>query len=87
MVYLFEASRGVGARQYDCKRDCTPSGFDFHSGKLNILHFYFFALAWKQRATLSSENREQFFLNTRFPLRTLLCAGYSVKLIILCNVK
>ena len=69
--------------------------FDPHSKKLNIyLHLYvhFFALVSRQSAALSSATQHAMpselggkwgteWLNTRFPLPTLLCAEYSVKLI------
>ena len=75
----------------DCKSgNC---GFDPHSAKLNInLKFIFPLLRFTlQRAALISaaqhamppESGEKWgmeCLNSRFPLPTLLCAGYSVKL-------
>ena len=56
----------------------------------------FFALVSKQSAVLSSATQHAMpselsekwgteCLNTRFPLPTLLCAGYSVKLILIFN--
>ena len=57
-----------------------------------IIYFNFFALVSRQSATLSSATQHAMrpelggnwgmeCLNTRFPLPTLLCVGYSVKLI------
>ena len=56
------------------------------------LYFQFFALVSMQSAALSSATQHAMppdfgekwgmeYLTTRFPLPTLLCAGYSVKLI------
>ena len=72
----------------------TGCGFDPHSRRLNIylnLYFHFFALVSRQSAVLGSATQHAMppefsrkwqteCLNTRFPLTTLLCAGYSVKL-------
>ena len=63
-------------------------------GSISILHlyFHFFALVSRQSAALSSATQHAMpdfggkwgmeCLNTRFPLPTLLCAGYSVRLIL-----
>ena len=73
----------------------TGCGFDPHSWRWKIylhLYFYFFALVSRHSAALSSASQHAISpdlggmwgtkcLNTRFPLPTLLCAGYSVKLI------
>ena len=73
----------------------TGCGFDPHSRKWHIyLHLYihFFPLVASQSTALSSATQhaippkfkrkwETECLNTRFYLLTLLCAGYSVKLI------
>ena len=72
----------------------TGYGFDPHSRKWNIylkLYFNFFALVSRQSAALSSVTQLGMLLEfgrkwgteclTRFPLSTLQCAGYSVKLI------
>ena len=70
-------------------------GFDLHSRKRNIylhLYFHFFAPVSRQSGVLSFATQHAMppdlggkwgteCLNTRFPLPTLLCAGYSVKLI------
>ena len=92
--FFFEASRGTGAQSVNEKS--TGCRFDPHSRKWNIylhLYFHFFALVSRKSAVLSSvtqyatppELGEKWgttvCLNTRFPLPTLLCAGYSVKLI------
>ena len=72
----------------------TGCGFDLHSRKLNIywhIYFHFLALVSRQSATLTSATQHTMppefgrkwgteCLNTRFPLPTLLCAEYSVKL-------
>ena len=77
----------------DCKS--TGCGFDPHSRRCYIylnLYFHFFALVSRQSASLSSATQHAMppefgrksgteCLNTRFPLPTLLCAGYRVKLI------
>ena len=79
-----EASRGARAQSVTVKS--TGCGCDLHSRKLNIL-------LSKQSAALSSTNQHAMppelggmwgmeCLNIRFPLSTLLCVGYSVKLII-----
>ena len=59
---------------------------------VRFLYFHFFARVSTQRSALStatqhvmqnlavSEKQSVLSLNTRFPLPTLLCAGYSVKL-------
>ena len=86
------ASRGAGAQSVTVKT--TGCGFDPHTRRWNIylnLYFHFFALVSRTSAALSSATqhavRPEFgrkwgteCLNTRFPLPTLLCAGYSVKL-------
>ena len=83
---MYVASRGAGAQSVTVKP--TGCGFDPHYN----LYFYFFALASRQSAALSSATHHAMppasgrkwgteCLNTRFPLLTMLCAGYSVKLI------
>ena len=81
-------ARGVTVKPTGC-------GFDPHSRRWNIylnLCFHFFALVSRLRAALSSATQHAMppeigrkwgteCLNTRFLLPTLLCAGYSVKLI------
>ena len=88
----FETSRGAAARSVTVKP--TGCGFDPHSRRRNIylyLYFHFFALVSRLNAALSSVTQHAMppefgrkwgteCLNTRFPLPTLLCAGYSVKL-------
>ena len=73
----------------------TGCGFDPHSRRWNIylnLYFRFFALVSRLSAALSSATQHAMppefgrkwgteCLNTRFPLPTLRCAGYRVKLI------
>ena len=90
---FFEASRGTAARSVTVKP--TGCGFDPHSRRCNIylnLYFHFLALVSRTSAALSSTTQQAMpaefgrkwgteCLNTRFPLPTLLCAGYSVKLI------
>ena len=89
----FEAGRGAAAQGVTVKP--TGCGFDPHSRRWNIylnLYFHFFALVSRLSAALSSATQHTMSpefgrkwgtecLNTRFPLPTLLCAGYSVKLI------
>ena len=72
----------------------TGCGFDPYSRRCNIylnLYFHFLALVSRLSAALTQRAMPSKFgrkwvtecLNTRFPLNTLLCAGYSVKLIYL----
>ena len=75
--------------------NATGCGFNLYSKKLNIylnLYIRFFTLVSKQSAALTSATQHAMppefggkwateCLNTRFTLPTLLCAGYSVKLI------
>ena len=91
-INMIEASRSAGAQSVTEKS--TGCGFDPHSRKLNIylhLYFHFFALVSRQNAELSSAIQHVMptelggkwkteCLKTRFPLPTLLYAGYSVKL-------
>ena len=80
-------SRGAAAQSVTVKP--TGCGFDLHSRRWNIylnLYFHFFALVSRQSATLSSAEKNSAesgteCFSTRFPLPTLLRAGYSVKLI------
>ena len=88
-----EASRGAAAQSVNLK----PTGcrFDPHSRRWNIylnLYYHFFDLVSRQNAALSTATQHAMppesgrklgkeCLNTRFPLPTLLYAGYSVKLI------
>ena len=84
-------SGGAGAESVTVK----PPGCEFDRSLLeNIylnLYFHFFALlsSATQHAMPSEFGREwgTECLTTRFPLPTLLCAGYSVKLIIFNNTK
>ena len=90
---IFEARRGAGAQSVTVKP--TGCGFDPHSKRWNIylnLYFHFFALVSTTSAALNSATQNAIppefgrkwgteYLNTRFPLPTLQCAGYSVKLI------
>ena len=89
IIYL-EASRRAAARDVTVK----PTGceFDPHSRRWYIylnLYFHFFALVSRLSAALSSATQHPMppefgrkwgteCVNTRFPLPTLLCAGYSV---------
>ena len=89
----FLASHGAAAQSMTVKP--TGCGFDPHSRRWNIyIHWYFqfFALVSRLSAALSLAIQHAMppefgrkwgteCLNTRFPLPTLLCAGYSVKLI------
>ena len=89
-TWLLEASRGAAARSVTIKS--TGCGFGPHSRRWNIylnLYFHFFALMSRLSAALSSATQHALppevgrkrgteCLNTR---PTLLCAGYSVKLI------
>ena len=92
---ITEASRGAAAQGVTVKP--TGCGFDPHSKRWNIylnLYFHFFALVSRWSAALSAVTQHAMppdfgrkwgkeCLNTRSPLPTLLCAGYSVKLIYL----
>ena len=87
-----EACRGARAQSVTVE----PTGCEFypHSRRCNFylkLYFHFFALVSRQSAALSSATQHTIppefgrkwgteCLNTRFPLPTLLGAGYSVKL-------
>ena len=85
----------VVAQRHSVTVKPTGCGFDPHSRRRNIylnVNFHFFALVSGQSAALSSATLHAMFpeiggkwgtecLNTRFLLPTLLCAGYSVKLI------
>ena len=87
-----EVSPGAGAQSVTVKS--TGCGFNHYSRKLNIyfhLYFHFFALVSRQSSVLSSATQHAMppelggmwgtvCLNIRFPLPTLLCAGYRVKL-------
>ena len=91
-IYMW-SSRGAGAQSVTVKS--TGCGFDPHPRKINIylhLYFHFIALVSRLNAALSSATQHTMplelggkwgteCLNARFPLSTLLCAGYSVKLI------
>ena len=83
-----QASRGSGA---PCACKLTGCGFDPYSRRGNIylhLYFHFFALMSRGKRGVefrhSTRNASRKWgtecLNTRFPLHTLLCMGYSVKL-------
>ena len=86
-----EASRGAAARCVTV--NSTGCGFDPHSRRWNIylnLYFVFFGLVLRLSAALSSATQHamppefgrkwgKVCLIARFPLPTLLCAGYSVK--------
>ena len=74
-----------------CDYKCGPSRFDSYSKKLNLEYFHFCALVNRQTAALSSATQyttpQKFDKtwgtmcpNTRFPVPTLLCAKYNVKL-------
>ena len=89
---LLMSSCGLAAQSVSVKP--TGCGFDPHSKRWNIylnLYFHFFALVSRQSTTLSSATQHEMppeigrkweteRLSTRFPLLTLLCAGFSVKL-------
>ena len=89
--FFCEASRGTAAQSVTVK--ATGCGFNSHSGRWNIylnLYFHFFALVSRLSAALRSATQHAIppefgrkwgteCFNTRFPLPTLLCAGYSVK--------
>ena len=70
----------------------TGCGFDPHMRKQNIylhLYFHFFALVLRRGVEFqhamppdSGGKWETEYLTIGFPLSTLLCAGYSVKLIL-----
>ena len=91
-IYCTEASRGAVAQSVTVEP--TGCGFDPHSRRGNIylnLYFHFFALVLRQSTALSSATQHPMppefgrkwgtGRHTRFPLPTLLCAGYSVQLI------
>ena len=92
---LKKAGRGAAALGVTAKP--TGCGFDHYSRRWNIylnLYFHFFALVSRLSSALSSATQHAMppefgrkwgteCLNTRFPLPTLLCAGYSVKLILI----
>ena len=72
MNKIIEATRGAVAPVYDCKRDIYP-GFDSYSRKCNICIFFALVLA------KFDGKWGTVYLNNRFPLPTLLHAGYSEK--------
>ena len=92
-AHYLQLNPGAAARNVTAKP--TGCGYDPHSRWWNIylnLYFHFFALVSRLSAALSSATQHamppEIFkkwgttgLNTRFPLPTLMCAGYSVKLI------
>ena len=89
--YYVEASRGAVGQSVTVK--LTVCGFNPHSRRCNVylnLYFHFFALVSRQSSALSFASQHAMppesgrkwgaeCLNTRFPLPTMLCAGYSVK--------
>ena len=90
----------AAAHSVDCKIDWLwiRSPFEEKKYLLKIYIFHFFALVSRQNAALSSATQHAMHpevggkwgtecLNTRFPLPTLLCAGYSVNLIYLFFLK
>ena len=93
--YILVYFEAVVAQGHENVTSLTGCGFDPHSRKWNIyinLYFYLFALVSRQRAELSSDAQHATLpnfgekwgvecLNTRFPLPTLLCEEYIVKLI------
>ena len=96
-IFFKETSRGqrgAGAQSVTVKQ--TGCGLDPHSRRWNIylnLYFHFFALVSSRSAALSSATQHAMppefgrkwgteCLNARFPLPTLQCAEYSVKLIL-----
>ena len=95
MYFIVEAGRDAEAQGVTVKS--TDCGLVPQSRKWNIylhLYFHFFALVSRHSAALSSTSQHAMppefggkwgteCLNTRFPLPTLLCAGYSVKLFFL----
>ena len=84
-----------GAGEQNVTVNAIGCRFDSHSTKWNIylnLYFHFFTLVSMQNAALSSVTQHAMptglrlnwvteCLNARFPLPTLLCAGYNMKLI------
>ena len=88
--FLWETSRGACAQSVTVKS--TGCGFDPHSRKWNIYTFIFPFLRSGVEAKRDVECRHSTrnasrtwwnwrteCLNSRFPLPTLLCAGYSIK--------
>ena len=87
-IFIVEASRGAAAQSATVKP--TGFGFDLHSRRWNIylnLYFHLLALVSRQSAALNSVTQhamppefgrkwETECLITRFPLLTLLFAGY-----------
>ena len=70
---IYQASHSAGALVLDCKRDWLWVRSPLEGMKyLFNLYFHFLALVSRQNAALNS---------ITVPLPTLLCAGYSVKLI------
>ena len=97
--FLFiEADLGAVTQSVTVKP--TGCGFDPHSRRWNIylnLYFYFFPLVSRQIAALSSATQHAMppesgrkwgteCSNNRFPLPTLLCAGYSMRLIFISSL-
>ena len=90
-IFIWGQSWSRGTK---CACKSTGCEFDPHSRRWNIylnLYFHFFALVSRQSAASSSATQHAMLseidvkwgtecLNTRFPLPTQLCAGYSMKL-------
>ena len=93
MLFFFSTVlRAVVVQEHKCVTvNATGCGLNPHSRKWNIYwNFYFISSLWCRRwdpsfntqCLNSAENRER-SLTTKFPLPTLQCAGYSVKLLLL----
>ena len=100
ITYKIEIEASHGAAAQSVTINPTGCGFEPHSRRWNIylnVYFHFFALVSRSSAALSSVTQHAMppelgrkwgteCLNIRFPLPTLLCAGYSVKLIYLIDL-
>ena len=101
MSVYFIMERSVVAGAQSVTERPPGCGFDPYSRGWNVslhLYFHFFALALRQIAAVSSAAQHTMppelggkwgtvCLNTRIPLPTFLCAGYSVKLIYFLKFK
>ena len=95
-ILLIFNQRPVVAQRQSVTVKPIAYGFDPHSKRLNIylnLYFHFFALVSRQSTALSTATQHAMLpdlsgmwgtvYSTGFPLPSLLCAGFSVKLILI----
>ena len=86
LINTLGAGRGAGAQVYDCKRDRLWVWFPLEEMKYLIFPFSsdvkqseaLISVTQHEMPAVFGEKWETKCLYTRFPLPTLLCAGYSV---------